>query len=125
WLVLGLLPFDITIRPAELAQKFRAGRIHVTPLYGGPRAASQVIVSTALLAARPPGGRLVGRRAERCGRHRRPGTLPGVHLLQDGQHGRCDWRGDWSFCWSSAGVAPVPQRAGRVLDVSRAAMASA
>jgi glycopeptide antibiotics resistance protein len=51
WLVLGLLPFDVTIRPAELAQKFRAGRIHITPLYGGPRAASQVIVSTAILAA--------------------------------------------------------------------------
>ena len=35
WVVLGLLPLDLTIRPAELAEKYRQGRVHVTPLYGG------------------------------------------------------------------------------------------
>lgn len=34
WLVLGLLPFDYTVRPQELAQKFRAGRILLEPFNG-------------------------------------------------------------------------------------------
>lgn len=50
WLMLGLLPFDVTIRPAEIAEKFRLGRIHLDPLHGGVLAAAPVIVSTALLA---------------------------------------------------------------------------
>jgi glycopeptide antibiotics resistance protein len=31
WLVLGFLPFDYTVRPQELAEKFRAGRILLVP----------------------------------------------------------------------------------------------
>lgn len=34
WGVLGLLPFDYTIRPEELAAKFRAGRILLEPFNG-------------------------------------------------------------------------------------------
>ncbi len=36
WLLLGVLPLDFTIRPQELAEKFRAGRIVLQP-FGGPR----------------------------------------------------------------------------------------
>ncbi len=50
WVVLGLLPLDITIRPPELAEKYRQGRVHVTPFSGGGMAAAQVIVGTGLLA---------------------------------------------------------------------------
>lgn len=50
WLVLGLLPFDVTIRPAELAEKFRMDRIRVDPLRGGPATAGPLIVSSALLS---------------------------------------------------------------------------
>ena len=50
WVVLGLLPLDITIRPAELAEKYRQGRVHVAPLAGGRAAAAQVMFGTALLA---------------------------------------------------------------------------
>lgn len=35
WLLLGVLPLDFTIRPQELAEKFRAGRIVLQP-FGGP-----------------------------------------------------------------------------------------
>lgn len=35
WAVLGLLPFDFTIRPQELAEKFRAGRIVFEPFPAG------------------------------------------------------------------------------------------
>ena len=31
WIVLGLVPFDFTLRPAELAEKVRAGRITLIP----------------------------------------------------------------------------------------------
>lgn len=34
WLVLGLLPFDYTVRPQELAEKFRSGRILLQPFNG-------------------------------------------------------------------------------------------
>jgi VanZ family protein len=50
WLVLGLLPFDVTIRAPELAQKYRQGRIHLTPFSGGRAVATQVLISSALLA---------------------------------------------------------------------------
>ena len=50
WVVLGLLPFDITIRPSELAEKYRQGRVHVTPLSGGGMTARQAILGTGLLA---------------------------------------------------------------------------
>src|SRR6185436_19055096 len=50
WVVLGLLPLDITIRPAELAEKYRQGRVHVTPLYGGGLTAMTAILGTGLLA---------------------------------------------------------------------------
>jgi len=35
WAVLGLLPFDFTVRPEELAEKFRAGRIVFAPFPEG------------------------------------------------------------------------------------------
>jgi glycopeptide antibiotics resistance protein len=35
WAVLGLLPFDFTVRPEELAEKFRAGRIVFEPFPAG------------------------------------------------------------------------------------------
>ena len=35
WAVLGLLPFDFTVRPEELAQKFRAGRMVFEPFPAG------------------------------------------------------------------------------------------
>ena len=35
WAILGLLPFDFTVRPEELAQKFRAGRIVFEPFPEG------------------------------------------------------------------------------------------
>ncbi len=50
WLLLGLLPFDVTIRPAELAEKFRMHRIRIVPLHDGLLGGSEVIASTALLA---------------------------------------------------------------------------
>ena len=50
WVVLGLLPLDITIRPSELAEKYRQGRVHVMPLSGGATTAAQVILGTGLLA---------------------------------------------------------------------------
>ncbi len=50
WLLLGLLPFDVTIRPAELAEKFRMHRIRLVPLHDGLLGGSEVIASTALLA---------------------------------------------------------------------------
>lgn len=50
WLVLGLLPFDLTLRPTELAEKFRQGRLHVVPFNGGLAAAGWVIGSTSLMA---------------------------------------------------------------------------
>ena len=50
WVVLGLLPLDITIRPSELAEKYRQGRVHVVPLSGGAITAAQVILGTGLLA---------------------------------------------------------------------------
>jgi VanZ family protein len=50
WVLLGVLPLDITIRPAELAEKYRQGRVHVTPLTGGRVVALQVMLGTGLLA---------------------------------------------------------------------------
>ncbi len=35
WVILGLLPFDFTVRPEELAEKFRAGRIVLEPFPAG------------------------------------------------------------------------------------------
>jgi glycopeptide antibiotics resistance protein len=35
WALLGVLPFDFTIRPEELAEKFRAGRIVLEPFPSG------------------------------------------------------------------------------------------
>ena len=50
WVVLGLVPFDVTIRPPELAEKYRLGRVHVMPLTGGRVAAVQAMLGTGLLA---------------------------------------------------------------------------
>jgi VanZ family protein len=50
WIVLGLLPLDITIRPPELAEKYRQGRVHVIPLTGGKVTAVQAMLGTGLLA---------------------------------------------------------------------------
>jgi len=47
WLVLGLLPFDVTLRPAELAEKLRAGRVQLLPFHSA--ATPNILVSTALL----------------------------------------------------------------------------
>lgn len=49
WLVLGLLPFDYTVRPAELAEKFRAGRILLVPFNGRDTLAD--MIGTLLMAA--------------------------------------------------------------------------
>ena len=48
WLVLGLLPFDYTIRPQELAEKFRAGRILLEPF--GPATTAADVVRTFVMA---------------------------------------------------------------------------
>ena len=48
WLVLALLPFDFTIRPQELAEKFRAGRIVLEPF--GPRTPLQDVLTTLIMA---------------------------------------------------------------------------
>jgi glycopeptide antibiotics resistance protein len=48
WLLLGVLPFDFTIRPQELAEKFRAGRIVLEPL--GPATSLQDTVGSWLRA---------------------------------------------------------------------------
>jgi len=50
WVVLGLLPFDLTIRPPELAEKYRQGRVHVMPLTGSLVTAVQAMLGTGLLA---------------------------------------------------------------------------
>ncbi len=52
WVVLGLQPFDYTVRPAELAQKLRAGRIVLQP-FGGRDTLSDVMGT--LLMAVPVG----------------------------------------------------------------------
>jgi glycopeptide antibiotics resistance protein len=52
WVVLGLQPFDYTLRPAELAQKLRAGRIVLQP-FGGRDTLSDV--GGTLLMAVPVG----------------------------------------------------------------------
>lgn len=74
WLLLGLLPFDYTVRPQELAEKFRAGRIVLQPF--GPGTTATDVVGTFLMAA-PLGvfGLL-------WGRQKAPGhaTLAGVLL---------------------------------------------
>jgi VanZ family protein len=48
WLVLGLLPFDYTVRPQELAEKFRAGRIVLQPFAGGTSVAD--VINTFVMA---------------------------------------------------------------------------
>ncbi len=48
WLVLAVLPLDFTIRPQELAEKFRSGRIILEPF--GPRATLQDVLTTLLMA---------------------------------------------------------------------------
>jgi glycopeptide antibiotics resistance protein len=48
WLVLGLLPFDYTLRPQELAQKFRDGRILLKPFNGSDTVADTI--GTVLMA---------------------------------------------------------------------------
>jgi glycopeptide antibiotics resistance protein len=70
WLVLGLLPFDYTIRPQELAEKFRAGRILLQPF--GPETTAADVVRTFIMAV-PIGafGFLWGRHAG----HRHPAPL--------------------------------------------------
>ena len=53
WVLLGVLPLDFTIRPQELAQKLRAGRIVLEP-FGGPATLSDNI--GVVLMALPIGG---------------------------------------------------------------------
>jgi glycopeptide antibiotics resistance protein len=36
WVILGLVPFDFTLRPQEIAEKFRAGRVVVRPFADHP-----------------------------------------------------------------------------------------
>jgi len=36
WAILGLVPFDFTVRPQELAEKFRAGRVVLVPFADHP-----------------------------------------------------------------------------------------
>ena len=36
WVVLGLVPFDFTVRPQEIAEKFRAGRVVMRPFADHP-----------------------------------------------------------------------------------------
>jgi glycopeptide antibiotics resistance protein len=61
WLLLAVLPFDFTIRPPELAHKFRQGRIVLVPFGGPARLADHLGV---LLMALPIGafGFLLGAR---------------------------------------------------------------
>ena len=42
WFLLAVLPFDFTVRPEELAEKFRAGRIVLMPFGGGDTLADTV-----------------------------------------------------------------------------------
>jgi glycopeptide antibiotics resistance protein len=56
WLVLHLLPFDFTLRVAELAEKYRAGRIVVTPFADtGSTWDTLVAVGSGALQAMPIG----------------------------------------------------------------------
>jgi glycopeptide antibiotics resistance protein len=47
WILLGLLPFDFTLRPQEIAEKFREGRIVLEPFAG---ATLQDVIGTWLMA---------------------------------------------------------------------------
>lgn len=66
WLVLALLPFDFTIRPQELAEKFRAGRILLQPL--GPHASLEDSLTTFVMAVPVGIGALLGARQAGAGR---------------------------------------------------------
>jgi len=47
WLLMGVVPFDYTLRPQEIAEKFRAGRIVLQPF--GPRTSLADVLSTLLM----------------------------------------------------------------------------
>jgi VanZ family protein len=73
WLVLGLLPFDYTVRPQELAEKFRAGRIVLQPF--GPATTVADVVGTFIMAVP------VGVFAYLWARQTHPGQAPLVGIV--------------------------------------------
>ncbi len=46
WAVLGLMPLDFTLRPAELAEKYRAGRIALVP-FGQVKGVMDLVITVA------------------------------------------------------------------------------